>query len=182
MKPDLTPVICPLCDSPCMLVPGEITIRRGERELAVGTWWWKCLGDGCHPDTGEPLQFTDKTLGEWQTEQYGELWQSRFNEPLPGGRPLRSEPLSKVTRLKGYKASGDQECFCFGKYHPDELKAWVDENLPPGVEPKSDEYWDFLMETQDATRVYPLDLLPEGVGDLRGRWRITVEFWPDASE
>ena len=180
MKPDLSPRICPLCDSPCRLAPGSLRVRRGDKELHVDTWWWKCLGDGCDPDTGKPLSFVDKDLGEWQQEQIERLWQERFGELLPGGRRLESTRVEKVTELKGYYATGDHECFCFGKHpHPDALRSWVVDNLPEGVERDSEDYWKLLIATEDSTRVYPNDLIPEAVGERKGRWRITVEFWPD---
>jgi hypothetical protein len=73
---------------------------------------------------------------------------------------------SRTTVLDGYYATGDLECFCFDKHEA----PWADEHGEPG------EFYDY-----DQCRVYPDDLIPEGIGRVRGRWTVTVTFVPDAS-
>jgi len=109
--------------------------------------------------------------------------------------------VRKVTDLHGYYATGDYECFCFGKYGPEEYHRHQEQHpaprapevaskvLSPDWEPSPEEAaafqeYDTAFEAwgreQETLRVYPGNLLPEH-GNRKGRWRITVEFWPEDS-
>ena len=84
--------------------------------------------------------------------------------------------LTKTTVLEGHYVSGDCECFCFDTHHPEHdhgaaLRAWLDEHGYAGDTPAE--------LVNDACRVYPNALLPEGVERRKGRWTITVTFEPE---
>jgi len=105
------------------------------------------------------------------------------------------ESYQRVTELDGYYATGDHESFCFGRIrNPGEHMDYMREHHPrpempeewhadPGAVPK-DEFAAHMaaveahQQIEDKMRVYPNRLLPSEVDDRKGRWRITVEFWP----
>lgn len=78
-------------------------------------------------------------------------------------------PLVKVTEFVG-EASGDCECFCFDRRTDEQQTA-----------DRSADYAE-RAEREHEARLYPNELLPEGCRvdhrGIRGRWRVTVEFWP----
>lgn len=93
--------------------------------------------------------------------------------------PPEPEPTKKqVSILDGYYASGDQDSFVFdrcsdprrhnrrwrGKYS--ELRESQHQPEPSGQ--------------IKACRVYPEVLLPPKSSDRFGKWRVTVEFWPQS--
>jgi hypothetical protein len=102
--------------------------------------------------------------------------QPRDPEKYDCKRDVQPAPsITKTTTLDDYYATGDNECFCFDKCngpyaHWQNLKEnprherWVN-----GDEPEFD---------PDHCRVYPNDLLPEGVKGRHGTWSITVTFTP----
>lgn len=82
-----------------------------------------------------------------------------------------SNILKKVTEFVG-AASGDCECFCFDKRTVEQKQADQSLNLRERC------------EKDDEARIYPNDLLPEEIAYSNeektfGRWRITIEFWPE---
>lgn len=81
-----------------------------------------------------------------------------------------SEPIRKVTEFIG-QASGDCECFCFDRRTPQQLEE----------DTKVDDW-----QRDDENRIYPGALLPgESHNEYRGvhgAYRITIEFWPGATE
>lgn len=83
-----------------------------------------------------------------------------------------SDPVTKTTVLDGYYASGDYECFCFDKWDGPEAYSQAFPYSPD----RDLEQTDKEIAAQDANRVYPDDLVPDGAH--YGRWTITVEFEP----
>lgn len=111
--------------------------------------------------------------------------------------------LTKTTTLENMYASSDYECFCFDKHqHPREHDALfrsklevIDKQFAPAplIELTDDLSEDNtfektniyikklsdLYEEEDKCRIYPRQLLPEGINGKKGRWTITVTFESD---
>lgn len=106
-------------------------------------------------------------------------------------KPVRLFPFEcyrKVTELNGFYATHDHECFCFGRFAgPTEHHKYMEEHHPFPQKPEEgseevqqarSEALAAFQQAEDKLRVYPGSLLPPQADERKGRWRFTVEFWP----
>ena len=88
--------------------------------------------------------------------------------------------LTKTTVLEGHYATGDCEAFVWDthpnpEYHSEEWNKWWDAHRGDPIDEDTPIPEGLL---DDACRVYPDALMPDGVKGRKGRWRITIEFEP----
>ncbi len=92
-----------------------------------------------------------------------------------------SKPLKKVAEFTDMMATGDYQGFVWGRLGPSD---WTEMSIGtnPVVRPELRQAYEHLSEEEvqyQMERIYPEEVMPEGHGNQKGRWRITVEFWPE---
>lgn len=108
-------------------------------------------------------------------EEAARLFDGAAELAQPPAEP--SPAFKKTTMLDGYYATADGDSFVFDRCpgpntHRDK---WRGRFGHPDCAQMSPE----PRATARACRVYPEALLPLGAADLKGKWRVTVEFWLD---
>lgn len=120
----------------------------------------------------------DPTLEEQQ--EFTRRWTQMYAPPplAPPEEVAKPVGLRKETVLEGHYATGDQEAFCFDTH----AGPTAHENAVRPSEPEGHGAWLAWQKQAESCRVYPLDLLPEGTYQKKGRWKITVEFEPEEDQ
>lgn len=107
---------------------------------------------------------------------------------LPQSGPFGSVPSVKVTELRGYYATNDYESMCFSPIgSPGERMDYLEKHftnpLDTGNTDEEWAAWQVLEQPLEAARksleVHPHVLFPEASKERKGRWCITVEFYPE---